>query len=155
MISRGVDAAELGQCKKVLPGGINTHTVEETPVLGLESVTERHHVKFQIVSTLKEIVTDHGIGSRCNVEVLGIGFLQAVAREVAGSIIEVVDIEDVIEEGTTEEQAGQLLTEKNRLMVATGNGLLNLEEVQLAGKKRMKAIDFLNGFRDLTGYCVR
>jgi hypothetical protein len=25
----------------------------------------------------------------------------------------------------------------------------------LAGKKRMKAIDFLNGFRDLTGYCVR
>jgi methionyl-tRNA formyltransferase len=57
--------------------------------------------------------------------------------------------------GTTEEQAGQLLTEKNRLMVATGNGLLNLEEVQLAGKKRMKAIDFLNGFRDLTGYCVR
>ena len=57
--------------------------------------------------------------------------------------------------GTTEEQAGQLLTEKNRLMVATGNGLLNLEEVQLAGKKRMKATDFLNGFRDLTGYCVR
>ena len=57
--------------------------------------------------------------------------------------------------GTTEEQAGQLLREKNRLMVATGNGLLNLEEVQLAGKKRMKAIDFLNGFRDLTGYCVR
>jgi methionyl-tRNA formyltransferase len=40
-------------------------------------------------------------------------------------------------------------------MVATGNGLLNLEEVQLAGKKRMKATDFLNGFRDLTGYCVR
>ena len=57
--------------------------------------------------------------------------------------------------GTTEEQAGQLLREKNRLMVATGNGLLNLEEVQLAGKKRMKATDFLNGFRDLTGYCVR
>ena len=57
--------------------------------------------------------------------------------------------------GTTEEQAGQLLTEKNRLMVVTGNGFLNLEEVQLAGKKRMKATDFLNGFRDLTGYCVR
>ncbi|MBP5570552.1 MAG: methionyl-tRNA formyltransferase [Prevotella sp.] len=57
--------------------------------------------------------------------------------------------------GTTGEQVGQLLTEKNRLMVATGNGLLNMEEVQLAGKKRMKAADFLNGFRDLTGYCVR
>ena len=57
--------------------------------------------------------------------------------------------------GTTEEQAGQLLTEKNRLRVVTGNGFLNLEEVQLAGKKRMKATDFLNGFRDLTGYCVR
>ena len=56
---------------------------------------------------------------------------------------------------TTKEPVGELLTVKNRLMVATGDGLLNLEEVQLAGKKRMKAADFLNGFRDLTGYRVR
>ena len=55
----------------------------------------------------------------------------------------------------TKEPVGALLTAKNRLMVATGDGLLNLEEVQLAGKKRMKAADFLNGFRDLTGYRVR
>ncbi len=58
-------------------------------------------------------------------------------------------------ENTTKEPVGALLTAKNRLMVATGDGLLNLEEVQLAGKKRMKAADFLNGFRDLTGYRVR
>lgn len=58
-------------------------------------------------------------------------------------------------EDITKEPVGQLLTAKNRLMVATGDGLLNLEEVQLAGKKRMKAADFLNGFRDLTGYRVR
>lgn len=58
-------------------------------------------------------------------------------------------------EDTTKEPVGALLTAKNRLMVATGDGLLNLEEVQLAGKKRMKAADFLNGFRDLTGYRVR
>ena len=56
---------------------------------------------------------------------------------------------------TTKEPVGALLTAKNRLMAATGDGLLNLEEVQLAGKKRMKAADFLNGFRDLTGYRVR
>ena len=58
-------------------------------------------------------------------------------------------------EDITKEPVGALLTAKNRLMVATGDGLLNLEEVQLAGKKRMKAADFLNGFRDLTGYSVR
>ena len=58
-------------------------------------------------------------------------------------------------EDTTKEPVGELLTAKNRLMVATGDGLLNLEEVQLAGKKRMKAADFLNGFRDLMGYSVR
>ena len=58
-------------------------------------------------------------------------------------------------EEITKEAVGQVLTAKNRLMVATGDGLLNLEEVQLAGKKRMKAADFLNGFRDLTGYRVR
>lgn len=38
-------------------------------------------------------------------------------------------------EDTTKEPVGALLTAKNRLMVATGDGLLNLEEVQLAGKK--------------------
>lgn len=38
-------------------------------------------------------------------------------------------------EDITKEPVGELLTAKNRLMVATGDGLLNLEEVQLAGKK--------------------
>ena len=49
---------------------------------------------------------------------------------------------------------GTLLQDKNRLFVATGDGLLELKEIQLAGKKRMKAADFLNGFRDLTGCFV-
>ena len=52
-------------------------------------------------------------------------------------------------------EIGSLLAQKTHLKVATADGLLELTEVQLAGKKRMKAADFLNGFRDLTGYSVR
>lgn len=50
----------------------------------------------------------------------------------------------------TEHKPGVLVQNKNRLFVSTGDGLLELKEIQLAGKKRMKAADFLNGFRDLT-----
>ncbi|MDO5129996.1 MAG: hypothetical protein Q4D64_08775 [Prevotellaceae bacterium] len=35
------------------------------------------------------------------------------------------------------------------MLVATGDGVVQLEEVQLAGKKRMKAQDFLNGMKKL------
>jgi methionyl-tRNA formyltransferase len=31
--------------------------------------------------------------------------------------------------------------------VACGKGLLSIEELQLAGKKRMKTIEFLRGFQ--------
>ena len=54
----------------------------------------------------------------------------------------------------TELKAGTLVQDKNLLFVCTADGLLELKEVQLAGKKRMKAADFLNGFRDLTGCFV-
>lgn len=50
----------------------------------------------------------------------------------------------------TEQKPGTLVQDKNRLFVSTDDGLLELKEIQLAGKKRMKAADFLNGFRDLT-----
>ena len=50
----------------------------------------------------------------------------------------------------TEHKPGKLVQDKNRLFVSTGDGLLELKEIQMAGKKRMKAADFLNGFRDLT-----
>ena len=42
---------------------------------------------------------------------------------------------------------GTIIVEGKRLLVATGDGVVQLEEVQLAGKKRMKAQDFLNGMK--------
>ena len=46
------------------------------------------------------------------------------------------------------EPAGTLLSDgKQRLSVVLPDGLLHLEEVQLAGKKRMAVGDFLHGFR--------
>lgn len=48
--------------------------------------------------------------------------------------------------------AGTFFIASNRLYVNTGNGVLELLEVQLAGKKRMQARDFLNGLRDIEAY---
>ena len=44
---------------------------------------------------------------------------------------------------------GTLRVEKNHLFVATSDEWLELVELQLAGKKRMAARDFLNGMRDI------
>lgn len=42
----------------------------------------------------------------------------------------------------------------NRLLVHLPDGALQINELQLAGKKRMKADDFIRGFRDLAAYHV-
>ena len=45
--------------------------------------------------------------------------------------------------------AGRIVSDgKTYLWITTGDGALALEEVQLAGKKRMNVKDFLLGFRD-------
>ena len=43
--------------------------------------------------------------------------------------------------------AGQVVVEQSRLFVVCGTGCLEILELQLAGKKRMAARDFLNGMR--------
>ncbi|RWR01840.1 methionyl-tRNA formyltransferase [[Pantoea] beijingensis] len=46
-------------------------------------------------------------------------------------------------------QPGEIMhTDKNGIQVATANGILNIEELQPAGKKAMKAQDLLNSRRD-------
>lgn len=44
---------------------------------------------------------------------------------------------------------GEILEKKNALIIQTGKGKIELTEVQLQGKKRMKAEDFLRGAGDL------
>lgn len=43
-------------------------------------------------------------------------------------------------------EPGTLLPNESKLQVATGRGSLEIEEVQLEGKRRMSAADFLRGF---------
>lgn len=48
---------------------------------------------------------------------------------------------------------GDILSDGRSFMaVKTADAALRLEEIQLAGKKRMSASDFLKGFRDCTSY---
>ena len=48
--------------------------------------------------------------------------------------------------------AGTLCVEKSQLFVATADEWLEILELQLAGKKRMSARDFLNGFKNPENY---
>lgn len=48
--------------------------------------------------------------------------------------------------------AGSLVVEKTRLYVNTADGLLELLDIQLTGKKRMDVRSFLNGFKEIEKY---
>lgn len=52
------------------------------------------------------------------------------------------------------DEVGKIFTEHNRLYVNTSDDLLEIIELQLAGKKRMAASDFLNGLHDIDDYFV-
>ena len=49
--------------------------------------------------------------------------------------------------------AGEILVEGSRLMVGCGDGASALEllEVQMEGKRRMTALEFVNGYRPTIG----
>lgn len=52
------------------------------------------------------------------------------------------------------EAPGTLQIEKSRLYVATTDEWLEILDLQLAGKKRMPARDFLNGFKSIANYHI-
>ena len=55
---------------------------------------------------------------------------------------------------TTQAVPGSLSVVHRQLFVATVDGLLRIDELQAAGKKRMPAADFLNGVKDIERYIL-
>lgn len=53
---------------------------------------------------------------------------------------------------TTGKPAGTICVDGNRLYIACADSLLEIIELQISGKKRMMARDFLNGFKKITQY---
>jgi len=53
------------------------------------------------------------------------------------------------------ERVGQVVADRKHLCIATADCLLQVDELQLAGKKRMDAAAFLNGMKDIEKYFVR
>ena len=58
-------------------------------------------------------------------------------------------------EESSKEAVGTIVVDKDRILVATTNNYLSIEELQLAGKRRMNAKDFLNGFKNLEQYILK
>lgn len=50
---------------------------------------------------------------------------------------------------------GTIMVFNGKLLVATANCWLQLDEIQLSGKKRMDAKAFLNGVRDIENFCLK
>lgn len=53
------------------------------------------------------------------------------------------------------EAPGTLAADRKHLYVSAADGMLRIEELQLAGKRRMHAGDFINGMKDLSIYKVK
>ena len=53
------------------------------------------------------------------------------------------------------ESPGTLAADRKHLYVSASGGMLRIEELQLAGKRRMHAGDFINGMKDLSIYKVK
>ena len=51
--------------------------------------------------------------------------------------------------------AGHIVTDRKHLYIAAADRLLQIDELQLAGKKRMDAAAFLNGMKDIENYFVK
>lgn len=65
------------------------------------------------------------------------------------TVLKVYATTKVTESTPKEAGPGTIIIVGKRLIVVTGEGLLQLDEIQLAGKKRMKTHDFLNGMKKL------
>ena len=50
---------------------------------------------------------------------------------------------------------GVIVVDKGVLYITTGDSLLQIDELQLAGKTRMKARDFLNGNKNIENYIIK
>lgn len=52
-------------------------------------------------------------------------------------------------------QPGMIVVEKSELCIMTADKLLRIDELQMAGKKRMAARDFLNGNKNFESYIIK
>ena len=57
-------------------------------------------------------------------------------------------------ERPAEDGAGRIVADRKHLYVTTADCLLQIDELQLAGKKRMDAAAFLNGMKDIGAYHI-
>ncbi len=64
--------------------------------------------------------------------------------------VKIFQVQPHAQVGATHE-VGRLIVEKNRLMVQCGDGLLEVLQLQLPGKRRMAVAELLNGYQFLEG----
>lgn len=101
---RRIHAAVLCDGEHVAYGSVDAERIHEPDFGQRQGVAERKLVKFEIVAAFQEVVADNRVLCRRYLLVLSVCFAERVAGEITGAVIEIVDVEDVESECTTEEQ---------------------------------------------------
>ena len=78
-----------------------------------------------------------------------------VAPDGKETVLKIYKARKVDGEGFMVNGSGRLTVKDKRLLVACGDAWLELVELQLAGKKRMSARDFLNGMKAIETYQMK
>ena len=71
------------------------------------------------------------------------------------TILKVFKTTKVARQSPSDGNVGTIVIDKKTLCVMTGNGLLQIDELQPAGKKRMAAKDFLNGNKNIAECIIK
>lgn len=71
------------------------------------------------------------------------------------TILKVFKTTKVSHQSPSDGNVGTIVIDKRTLCVMTGNGLLQIDELQPAGKKRMAAKDFLNGNKNIAECIIK
>ena len=71
------------------------------------------------------------------------------------TILKVFKTTKVAHQSPSDGNVGTIVIDKKTLCVMTGNGLLQIDELQPAGKKRMAAKDFLNGNKNIAECIIK
>ena len=103
LVRSGIYTAKLGDGKEVL-GRTKDAGTADVLATGVPRIAQGHHVEFQIVATLQEVITNYRVSAVVDRHILILRLFQHVTGKVTCTIIEVVDIEDIVTECATEEE---------------------------------------------------
>ncbi len=145
-------AGELHDHLALIGGDLLVKTLDQIEEGSLKGIPQNHAEATYTVKLTKEMGCIDWSKSAEQIYNLIRGLQpwpKAFTKLPSGDVLTIFDAAPF--DAPSSEKAGTIVSVDKGITVATGDGLLCLLEVQLAGKKRMSAVDFLKGHKLLAG----